>query len=122
MSEPTQTVTRREFVTRFMRDVGVTYEQACRIYECMCNVIEDGIVSGSKVRVGRVGALTPVWRRPREVQMHFAVRKGKRVVPAKKTFVMDGRYVYKFKLYRQFVDTHALRWFAEADGDGAENV
>ncbi len=120
MSDITQTVTRREFVARFMRDVGVSYSQACRIYECMCGIVEDGIVSGSKIRIGRVGALTPVWRRPREVKMHFAMKKGKRVVPAHKTYVMDGRYVYKFKLYREFVDTHTLRWFADAPV--AENV
>ena len=112
-AEATQTVTRREFVKRFMRDGGLTYAEACRMYDCMCDVIEDGIVSGSKIRIGRVGALTPVWRPAREIRMHFRMDKGKKIRPAKRTYVMDGRYVYKFRLYRQFVNTHALRWYTD---------
>lgn len=119
MAEITQTVTRREFIARFVRDIGVSYAQATRMYDCMCNVFEDGIVRGSKIRVGQVGSLTPVWRPPREIKMHFKVGKGKKVIRAQRTYVMDGRYVYKFNLYQHFINTHALRWFADMDAGNA---
>ena len=116
MTEVTQIVNRREFIAKFMRDCGVTYSQACRIYESMVSVFEDGVVSGSKIRVGRVGALIPVWRKPREVTMHFRVEKGGRVKKTRRTYTLDGRFVFKFNLYRRFVDTHNLRWFLDFGG------
>lgn len=107
-------VTRKDFVLRWMRECGVTYSQACRIYESMCRSFEEGIVAGSKIRVGRVGAVVPVWRAGRDIHMHFAVGKGKKVKRGiHRTFNMDGRYVFKFNVYDQFIANHQLKWFLE---------
>lgn len=116
MTEVTQTVNRREFVQRFMRQCGVTYAQASQIFECMVAVFEDGICSGSKIRVGRVGSLVPVWRQPREITMSFRKKRGGKLEKSKRVYVMDGRYVFKFHLYRRFMDTHNLRWFLDFNG------
>lgn len=113
MTEVAQTVTRREFVQKFMRACGMTYSEACRAYEAMCATFEHGVVTGSKIRIGRVGSLMPVWQKPREITMHFKVTKGRQLVRTKRRYAMGGRYVFKFELYKQFVDTHQLRWFAD---------
>jgi len=110
-------VTRREFVQRFMRDCGVTYAQAVRIYECMCHTFEDAIVSGSKVRIGRVACVNPVWQPPRDVHMHFKKVKGGKVERGiHRTFNMDGRFTYKFTLYKRFLNNHRLKWFLDMPG------
>jgi hypothetical protein len=113
-------VTRRDFVLRFMRECGVSYAKACRIYEAMCHCFEDGIVGGSKVRVGRVGALVPVWQPGRDVHMHFRVLKGRKVERGiHRTYNMDGRFVFKFRLYEQFIQTHHLKWFRDWPDEGS---
>lgn len=113
-------VTRRDFVLRFMRDCGMTYVQACRAYEAMCGCFEDGIVGGSKVRIGRVGVVVPIWRPGRDVHMHFKVEKGRKVKTGiHRTYNMDGRFVFKFSLFRRFVETHALKWFRDWPEEGS---
>lgn len=113
MPEVNQSITRRDFVQRFMRQCGMTYSQACRAYEAMCDTFEHGVVTASKVCIGRVGAIQPIYQPPREFTMHFKVGKGRRIVRCKRQYSMGGRYVFKFELYRNFVDTHSLRWFAD---------
>lgn len=108
------TVTRRVFVSRFMADCGVSYAQACRIYESMCRTFEDGVVAGSKIAIGRVGAINPVWQPPRTYQMHFERKSGHEVKRGvHRTYSMDGRFTFKFNLYRRFSRTRQLKWFAE---------
>jgi hypothetical protein len=105
---------RRDFVIRFMRECGVTYAQACQIYETMCRCVEDGVVSGSKIRLGRVGVIVPVWRQGRDIHMHFKVEKGRTVKRGiHRTYNMDGRFVFKFELYQKFIETHQLKWFRD---------
>ncbi len=107
-------VTRRVFVTRFMSDCGMSYGQASQAYDSMCRTVEEGIVLGSKIGIGRVGAITPVWQPPRTFHMHFEVKPGKKIATGiHRTYGMDGRFTYKFKLYRQFTRTRQLKWLAE---------
>lgn len=119
------TITRREFVTRFMRDAGLSYLNACRVYDTMVRVVEDGVVSGSKVSFGQVGSIVPVWRKPRELTKHFERRPGNVIVRSKRTYVLDGRYVYKFNVYKKFKDTHRLNWHVDLgpfeDGGSGED-
>lgn len=109
-----ETVTRRVFVSRFMSDCGVSYAQACKIYDSMCRTIEDGVVAGSKISIGRVGAISPVWQPPRTYHMHFERKSGRRVAKGiHRTYSMDGRFMFKFHLFRRFSQTRQLKWFAE---------
>jgi hypothetical protein len=98
-----------------MKESGLTYSQACRVYDAMCGVFSDAIITGNRATIGRVGAITPVWRPAREINMHFKVKKGKKVERGiHRTFFMDGRYEFKFRLYRRFIEQHQLRWFMDA--------
>ena len=115
-----RTVTRREFVSRFMQDAGMTYHQACRAYTCLCRTIEDAVVCGLKVSVGQVGAIVPVWRKPREVKKHFDRGPGGTITKTRKTYILDGRYTYKFVVYKRFRETHQLRWQADLTGVDSE--
>lgn len=108
------TIDRRAFVTRFMSEGGLSYTQACRVYETMCRTFEDGIVTGSKVRIGRIGAIVPQWKPGREINMHFKVGKKRAVQRGiHRTFYVDGRFTFKFNLYERFVQTHSLKWFLD---------
>lgn len=107
------TVTRRVFVTRFMSDCGVSFAQASKIYESMCRTFEEGVVAGGKIGIGRVGAITPVWQPPRTYHMHFERKPGKVTRGIYRTYSMDGRFTFKFSLYRRFSQTRQLKWLAE---------
>jgi len=107
------TYDRRAFVNRFMREGGLTYSKACRMYEVMCLTFEDAIITGSKITVGRVGAIVPYWRPPRDVQMHFR-KQGRNIEKGvHRTFFMDGRFDFKFRLYRRFMETRQLKWLID---------
>ncbi len=108
-----QTINRREFVSRFMRDGGIGYVQACRIYDTMVSVIEDGVCAGAKIKIGKVGAIHPVRRPAREVSMNFKMGKGRKVSKARHIISLGPRLCYKFRLYRQFMATRSLNWFNE---------
>jgi hypothetical protein len=96
-----------------MREGGLTYSQACRIYDVMCRTFEEAIVTGTKITVGRVGAIVPFWRPPREFQMHFR-KKGKKIERGiHRTYYMDGRFDFKFRLYRRFLETRRLQWLID---------
>jgi nucleoid DNA-binding protein len=118
----TSTITRREFVTRLMRDTGMTFVEATKAYECMCRVIADGVVSGAKISIGSVGAIVPVWHQPREVTKHFERAKDNRIVPSRRTYVLDGRFVYKFRVYNRFMETHILNWHDDLGPDAEYNL
>ena len=113
-AEESTTIDRRAFVTRFMSENDLSYAQACHVYETMCRMFEDGIVTGSKIRLGKVGAIVPVWKPGREINMHFKVGKNRNIQKGiHRTFYVDGRYTFKFNLYEQFVRTHSLKWYSE---------
>jgi hypothetical protein len=97
-----------------MNDCGLSYSKACKIYESMCRTFEEGVVAGSKIGIGRVGAITPVWQPPRTFHMHFEVKPGQTIKRGiHRTYSMDGRYTFKFNLYRHFSQTRQLKWLAE---------
>ena len=107
------TYDRRAFVSRFMKEGGLTFSQSCRMYEVMCRTFEEAIITGSKVTVGRVGAIVPFWRPPRDIQMHFR-KKGRKIERGiHRTYFMDGRFDFKFRLYRRFMETRQLKWLSE---------
>jgi hypothetical protein len=108
-----KTFDRRTFIDRYMKEGGLTYSQACRLHTVTCNVFEEAIITGSKVTIGRVGAIVPCWRSPREIQMHFR-RTGQKVEKGvHRTFFMDGRYEFKFRLYRRFLESRNLKWMVD---------
>lgn len=114
MNPENSTVDRKAFIARFMSESGLSYAQACRVYETMCRAFEDGVVTGSKIRIGKLGAIVPIWKPGRDHHMHFRVAKGRKVETGiHRTYHIDGRYTFKFNLYRQFVNTHQLRWFLD---------
>ena len=116
MKPEKETFDRRVFVERFMKEGGASYSQACRLFDVMCGVFRDGIVTGNRVTIGRVGALMPVWRPPREHHMHFRVKKGGVIERGvHRTFFMDGRYEFKFRTYRRFIEAHSLKWFLSSN-------
>ena len=97
-----------------MRDIGLSYRQATKVYESMCRVFADGIVNGSKIGIGRVGCLAPVWLESKEIKMHFKVGKGRKIDRnVHRTYYMDGRFTFKFRLHQAFVARHTLKWFSE---------
>jgi len=108
------TIDRRAFVTRFMSESGLSYAQACRVYDTMCRTFEDGIVTGSKIRIGKIGAIVPVWKPGRDIHKHFEVGKGRTIKTGiHKTYFVGERYTFKFNLYDRFVQTHQLKWFLD---------
>lgn len=101
---------RRNFVEHLMREGDLTYAQATKIFNVVCSVFGEAVVNGARINIGRVGAIVPHWRPPRDVRMHFT-RRGKKVRRGtERTFFMDGRYVFKFNVYRRFLKTRQLRW------------
>lgn len=108
------TFDRRAFVYRFMRDCGLTYSQANQIFETMREVFKDAIVTGNRVTIGGVGALVPVWKPARECNMHFRVKKGRKIEKGvHRTYIMDGRYEFKFRLFQSFIESNQLQWLLD---------
>lgn len=106
-----KTVNRKDFIARLMQDTGLTYDEAIQVFECLISVIEDAVVNVETVRFGRVGALVPHVRPPREVQMGFRVGKGRQVTKVRRIYNLDSRIGFRFRLYRRFMETHQLNWF-----------
>lgn len=98
-----ESVDRREFVKKFMDECGLTYDVASNVYKCMVNTFEDGIIENKKVTIGRLGALKPVWTGPRTVVMN--------INKTKKIYNLDGRYRYKFVIYKKWISDHFLKWY-----------
>jgi len=92
-----------------MGECGLTYAQACRVYDTMVGVIEDGITKGSKIGIGKVGAIVPHRRPPRAVSMNCA----KSPEGTRRVIELGPRIDYRFSLYKRFIETHALEWFKE---------
>ena len=94
-----------------MHDLGISYAMANQVYDTMVRVFEDGIVAGSVIRLGRLGAVVPVVRPPREIRMGFRVGKGRKITKTSRIYNLDSRLCFTFKLYEKFVETHSLHWF-----------
>ncbi len=108
-------IKREDFVRKFMGRCGMSYLDAVRAYETMVSTIEDGIVGGHKICIGKVGSLTPVWHEPRDVKMGFTKTVGGGIRKEKKVFHLDGRFKFRFNLYRKFVESRDLRWVMDED-------
>lgn len=110
----TATITRRDFVARYMRECGVPYALACKIYDTTCRAFEDGVIRGVKIAIGRVGAVVPVVKSARDIHMHFTKVKGGKIdTSIKRTYTLDGRFSFKFRLYKNFMRTRHLKWFLD---------
>lgn len=114
MTGPTS-VNRADFIQRLMRDCGLTYVESCRAYDCFISVFEDAVLSGHRINVGRVGAITPIWQSARTYNMGFKRQKPTADNPAgvvlqKSEINMGARIRYKFRLHRAFVRQNQLRW------------
>ena len=99
----TETVDRKEFIRRYMVECNLSYDAASKVYACMVRTFEDGIINCRKVTIGKLGSLTPQWSPPRTVVMS--------VGSTKKTYNMDGRYKYKFVVYKKWIKNHLLNWY-----------
>ena len=106
-----KTVDRRDFIHRWMQECGVTYDVACQLYRAMVSTFEEGVSAGSKVTIGRLGALVPQWQPARQVTMGFRVSPEKGVVKQKRTYTLDPRIRYKFRLYKEWMRTRHLEWY-----------
>jgi hypothetical protein len=104
------TYDRKVFIERFMHDAGLSYVQACSLYRVMCRVFEDAVITGNKVTIGRLGALVPKWRPPRDYHMHFVRKGGTIKTGIHRVYYSDGRLEYRLKLYRKFLRTRQLNW------------
>ena len=103
------TITRRNFVAKFMRDCGLTYEQAGSVYCTFVSVIEDAIINGVRIGIGRIGAITPRRSPPRPVTMGFRRVKRGKIERIKRTFHLDERTRWTFKVFREFEQRHHLK-------------
>lgn len=107
-------IDRRQFIQQLMRQCGFTFAEATKAFDCMCRVFENSVVSGSRINIGRVGALVPVWKPGRDILMHFSVGKGRKIkTGTTRTYHKDGHYEFKFRLYDKFIQTRNLQWFLE---------
>lgn len=95
-----------DFIRRFVQ-AGLTYAQAYMAYQAMVGFFEDGVAARSRIRIGHVGVLKPVKRRPRTVTMGFR-RDASGVQKIKRTYVLGTRMSYAFRIYRAFGQQHDL--------------
>ncbi len=109
---PRKSINRNDFISAFMRSCGVTFSQACLLFDTMVSVFQDGMVNGAKIRIGRLGALDPVRHEPKTVHMSFR-RTKEGLVRQRHVYFLDQRIAYKVQIYRRFINTHNLHWYSE---------
>ena len=109
----TQTIKRKDFVERFMHQCDMSFSDACRAFECMCDTMKDGVVNGSHIRLGKLGVLRPVWHAPKEVHLGVRQIKGRKYVKQKHVYFLGKRISYDLRIYRKFIDNHQLHWYSE---------
>jgi hypothetical protein len=97
---------RDDFVRRFV-NAGLTYAQAYAAYHAMVGFFEDGVASRSSIRIGHVGVVKPLYRRPRTVTMGFH-RDATGVKRVKQSYVIGHRTRYVFRIYKAFGRQHNL--------------
>ena len=118
-----KTINRRDFVNRLMRDCGMSFLQASQVFDAVCEVVADGVVSGARIRFGRLGVLQPVWRQPKAVHKGFRVTKGREIVKQKHVYFLGKRISYSLKIYKGFMNSHSLHWYSDhcdADEDSVD--
>jgi len=107
-----KSVNRLDFIKRLIKREGFTYAQAAQAYLAFVSVIEDAVVNGYKINVGRVLSIKPV-RKPAQVkQMGFKRVAGGKIIAAKRVYYLDSRIKYRVSLYKEFVRIRELKWSA----------
>src|SRR5690606_25165717 len=101
--------TRAVFIRNLVRTSGLTYVQATQAYESFIKTIDDGICSGSRIQLGKVGSITPVTLAPRPVEMGFRRKKGE-VVKQSRTYWLGTRIKFKFVVFKSFMNSRTLNW------------
>lgn len=112
MSNRKQIITRAEFIRRYMNDCGLSYLESCKVYETTVSVIEDAVITGTKIGFGKVGAIVPVMMPPRVISMGFVAEKGHQIKKVKREYNIGSRVKWNFRVYKKFIATHRLRWFS----------
>jgi nucleoid DNA-binding protein len=100
-------VSQRDFVQSYL-DSGFSYSDACKAYRVFCRVIEDAVVQGQKVKIGKVGAIVPVIRPSRSVNMSFQRQKKGVVNKVTTQYLLGKRLSWKFRVFNSFKRTHQL--------------
>jgi len=103
-------VARIDFVRGFMRG-GLNYKQATIAYESLCKIMEDAVVNGERIKIGKVCSLSPRWRAPKEVTMSFEKTPGG-IKKTRKTYFLGHRIRYAVNIYDEFLKNHEINWFA----------
>lgn len=109
----TQTINRKDFVERLMRQCDMSFSDATKAFDCICDILKDGVVNGSQMRFGKLGVLRPTWHQPKEVHMGFKKGKGGRLTRNRHVYFLGRRISYRFKIYRRFIETHELHWYED---------
>ena len=113
MSNPAiRSVTRQDFVRRFMASANLTWEEAGHCYEGMCALFEEAVLARRRVNVGNVLSLSPSWHAPRAVNMGFR-RSGPegKIEKVHRTFYLGKRLRYKVNVFKEFLRQHSLELF-----------
>lgn len=116
-------VNRRDFVSRIMRQCGLSYVRASQVFNCLCDVVGDAVIHGNAVRLGRVGLLKPVRHSPKTVHKGFIMGPKREIIKNRHVYFMDSRLSWRLKVYRTFIDSHSLHWYTDhwpIDRDPAE--
>lgn len=102
MGSSANNVKRVDFIRQFMRNGGLSYEQATHAYTALMLLLENAVTQGHKISLGNLGSITPVLMPPRIVAMGFRRGKGRRIEMTQQRFSLPARITWKFNLYRQF--------------------
>ena len=106
-------VGRQQLLQRLVKDCGLSYTEAAKIYSTFVAVIGDAVVAGSKISIGKVLSLTPSIRDPRTVNMNFLKTPGGEIRHVKRTYVLGRRLKYSVNLHREFLNSRHLSWFSQ---------
>lgn len=99
-----QVVKRADFIRNIVNTQDLTYAQASAAFDAVMKTLEDGICDGSKIQLGKIGAIVPVKLDPRPVQMNFKREHGQR------TYFLGSRIKFKFRLFKAFLQSRTLNW------------
>jgi len=109
ISRESNTVGRNGFIRRWMDECGVTYDVASQLYRTMVSTFEEGVASGQKITIGRLGALVPYWQGSRTAVMGFRRVQGG-LIKQKQEYFLDPRIKYRFKIYKEWINKSHLNW------------
>lgn len=102
-------VKRADFIRNLVSSQGFTYAQASVAFDSFIKTIEDGICTGSKIQLAKIGAIVPTKLDPRPVRMHFK-REGDKVLKQDRTYFLGTRIKFKFKIFKAFLKSKTLDW------------